>query len=106
MTIKRRPYGTGHAYYVDGEKVPGVTTVLKVLPLNLADWAARCAADYALDHWDELSEAKPSERHNLLRYARLKVKDAAARRGTEVHALGEALAAPAEGEEPPKVPPE
>jgi len=107
MTIQRRRAGSGHAYYVDGEKVPGVTTILKVLPLNLADWAARCAADYALDHWDELCDAKPSERHDLLRYARLKVKDAAARRGTEVHALADALTQPlAEGEEPPRVPPE
>jgi len=91
MTIKRRAYGTGHAYYVDGEKVPGVTTVLKVLPLNLAGWAARTTAAYALDNWAELSEVRPSERLSLMTNARLKVRDAAARRGTEVHRLGEAL---------------
>jgi hypothetical protein len=96
VTISRRKYGTGHAYYVDGEKVPGVTTVLKVLPLNLAGWAARTTAEYALDNWATLSEMPPSQRLRAMEGARNKVRDAAARRGTEVHKLGEALA---EGQE-------
>jgi hypothetical protein len=95
MTIKRRRYGSGHAYYVDGEKVPGVTTVLKVLPMTaLVGWAARVTAEYALDNWDALSGLKPSERLQALKDARHEARDAAARRGTEVHRLGERLAAP------------
>jgi hypothetical protein len=91
MTIKSRKFGTGHAYYVDGEKVPGVTTVLKVLPLNLAGWAARTTAEYALDNWATLSDMTPSARLRAMEGARHGVRDRAARRGTEVHKLGEAL---------------
>jgi hypothetical protein len=92
MTVKRRKFGTGHAYYVDGEKVPGVTTVLgDTVPKNLTDWAARCAADHAIDYWPELEQLRPSERHKRLHYAYRDERDAAARRGTEVHRLAEQL---------------
>lgn len=104
MAIRRRKYGTGHAYYVDGEKVPGVTTVLKVLPLNLAGWASRVTAEYALDNWDTLAGLKPSERLREMTGARGRTLDRAARRGTEVHRLAAQLAEPPEllldGEEP------
>jgi hypothetical protein len=106
MAIRRRKYGSGHAYYVDDEKVPGVTTVLKVLPLNLAGWAARETAAYALDNWAALSETKPSERLRLMEGARNQVRDRAARRGTEVHRLAEELVSPElvlDGEESPGV---
>jgi hypothetical protein len=107
MAISRRKYGTGHAYYVDGEKIPGVTTVLKVLPINLAGWASRVTAEYALDNWATLSEMPLSERLREMTGARGRTLDKAARRGTEVHRLAEQLVAePAEltlDEEPPGV---
>jgi hypothetical protein len=93
VTVKMRRYGTGHAYYVDGAKVPGVTTVLgATMPKNaLVDWAARKAADEVIDYWAELVELRPSERYNRVRGAHNRDRDRAARRGTEVHKLAEAL---------------
>lgn len=94
MAVKRRKFGTGHAYYVDGEKVPGVTTILKMTPNSaLVGWAGRVTAEYALDFWDELAEVKPSERLRRMQAARFDVRDKAARRGTEVHRLAEGLVA-------------
>src|SRR5215467_13092822 len=95
MTVKRRRYGlTGHGYAIDGEKVPGVTSVLKALPMDaLVGWAARVTAEYALDYWDELSEERPSVKLSRLMGARNTVRDAAAKRGTEVHALARGLVA-------------
>jgi hypothetical protein len=94
MTVKRRKYGTGHAYYVDEVKVPGVTTIIgDTTPKNLTDWAARSAADFAIDNWDELLAMRPSERHKALHYAYRNDRDKAGRRGTEVHRLAERLVA-------------
>lgn len=94
MTIRRRKYGTGHAYYVDEVKVPGVTTIIgDTTPKNLTDWAARSAADFAIDNWDELLAMRPSERHKALHYAYRNDRDKAGRRGTEVHRLAERLVA-------------
>jgi len=94
MSVNRRKYGpTGHGYTIDGSKVPGVTSILReTLPKGgLTDWAARCAADEAIDCWEELAELRPSERHKRLHYAYKHERDTAARRGTEVHRLAEAL---------------
>jgi len=95
MTVKRRRVGTsGFSYTIDGIKAPGVTSVIGMVPKNLTDWAARCAADYATDHWAELA-AMPllSERNKLIASAHHEVRDSRAKRGTEVHKLGEALVA-------------
>lgn len=94
MTIKRRRYGrTGHGYQIDGEKVPGVTTIIgATVPKNLTDWAARSAADHAINYWDELAALLPSERHNRLHWAYRDDRDQAAKRGTEVHRLASGLA--------------
>ncbi len=94
MTVKRRKYGTGHAYYVDEVKVPGVTTIIgDTTPKNLTDWSARCAADFAIDNWDELLAMRPSERHKALHFAYRNDRDKAGRRGTEVHRIAERLVA-------------
>ncbi|MBO0866536.1 MAG: hypothetical protein J2P16_15865 [Mycobacterium sp.] len=93
MSIVRRNHGRGHSY-LDGEnKLPGVTTILgDTLPKKaLIDWAGRTTANYAIDFWDELCELSPSKRLDRLNRARFEEKDTAARRGTEVHRLGEAL---------------
>lgn len=94
MTVKRRKYGTGHAYYVDDEKYPGVTTVLGMLPKDgLIGWAARATAEYAIDYWDELARLRLSQRLNKLRKAMYEDRDAAGHRGTEVHRLARHLIA-------------
>ncbi len=43
--------GNGHSYYLDGEKVPGVTTIISNgIPKNgLIDWAARGPADFVIN---------------------------------------------------------
>ena len=92
MSVKRSRAGSGHSYRVDGERVPGVTSILKALPNDsLIGWAAKATAEYALDNWDELTAMRPSEKLNTLIGSRYKGRDAAARRGTEVHRLGELL---------------
>jgi len=94
MPFKRRNAGRGH-YYVDedGTRFDGVTTLLgEGLPKPaLVNWAANTTADYAVDHWDELSRNTISERINKLRRARFAERDRAAKRGTEVHTLAERL---------------
>lgn len=85
--------GKGHSYLLDGEKVPGVTTIIgDGLPKPaLINWSANTTAEYAVDRWDELAELSVSERLNRLKKCRFEDRDAAARRGTEVHNLAERL---------------
>ena len=90
----RRNHGSGHSYYLDGAKIDGVTTILSTgLPKNgLIQWAADCAADLACDEWDTLAELPLSERRKRLAKAPAARRDAAAVRGTRVHALADTLA--------------
>jgi hypothetical protein len=92
--IRRKDTAKGH-YYMDAEgtRVPGVTTILSGgLPKPaLINWAANSTAEYAVDHWDELTSLSTSQRLKKLQGARYEEKDRAANRGTEVHALAEKL---------------
>lgn len=93
--IKRIDRGKNH-WYVDTDtdiKVPGVTGHLdKGVPKPaLVNWAGSATAEYAVDHWDELSEMTPSVRLKTLQGARYAAKDAAANKGTKVHDLAERL---------------
>ena len=94
MAIARVNSGGGHSYTIDGTKVPGVTTIIgDALPKPaLINWAGNVTAAYAVDHWPELGELPPSQRLERLKKAKYEDRDQAARRGTEVHALAEALA--------------
>ncbi|WP_158884080.1 hypothetical protein [Amycolatopsis anabasis] len=101
--IRRRNHGRGHSYVdANGVKVPGVTTILSegVPKPALINWAANTTAEYAIDHWDQLAELAPSARLKELTGARFADRDAAAKRGTEVHRLAEQLVAGAEVEVP------
>lgn len=90
--LVRRNHGRGHSYSLDGIKVPGVTTVTGNLPKTaLIEWAGRVTAEYAVDHWDELGAQPLSTRLNTLTRARYSASSKAALRGTEIHALGEAI---------------
>jgi hypothetical protein len=44
--------GSGHAYYLDGEKCPGVTTIIgNGVPKNgLIGWSARMVSDFVVNH--------------------------------------------------------
>jgi len=94
--IRRVDTAKGH-YYKDaqGSRVPGVTTIQdKGLPKPaLINWAGDATAEYAIDHWDELGALAPAARLKRLKGARYEAKDAAARRGTEVHRAAEQLLA-------------
>lgn len=90
----RRNYGRGHGYKdANGIKVPGVTTLLsKGLPKPaLVNWAARTAAEYAVDNWDTLTQAPISERLDQIRNAPNSSKNAAALRGTKLHDAAQQL---------------
>lgn len=90
--LVRRRYGrTGHGYLLDGDKVDGVTTVLNALPKQLKQWAADCAANHAVEHWEELAALPVTKRLDRIRYAHKDVVNRAALRGTEIHNLGERL---------------
>lgn len=82
-----------HHYYLDEQRLPGVTTILSLgLPAPaLVEWAAKTTAAYAVDHWDELSNIGAVQRFETLRRARWDVSTAAALRGTEIHELAWAL---------------
>jgi hypothetical protein len=56
------------------------------------EWAGNFTAEYAVDHWEELAGVSVSERLTTLKRSRYSERDAAARRGSEVHALAQRLA--------------
>ncbi|MBM4592368.1 hypothetical protein GS909_06955 [Rhodococcus hoagii] len=91
--MQRIDNGKGHWYKLDGEKADGVTTLLGngIPKPALINWAGNTTAEYAVDNWEELSALSPSARLNELKKSRFKVRDAAAKRGTEVHALADLL---------------
>ena len=97
MTIQRRNHGRYHSY-VDletGQKIPGVTKITgDGLPKPaLVNWAADATAEYAVDHWADLTALPPSKRLKELKGARYADRDTAANRGTQVHKLAQRLVA-------------
>lgn len=90
--IRRIDRGRTHWYTdADGNRVPGVTTILSngVPKPALINWAANTTADYAVDNWQDLTDLGPAKRLDRLKKARFEDRDNAARRGTEVHRLAE-----------------
>lgn len=79
--------GRNHSYLLDGEKVPGVTTILNGgFPKQaLVGWAAKACANEVRGRWRELADLDPDERFELVRTAPDRDRDEAARRGTEAH---------------------
>lgn len=92
MTARLHVTPKGRVYKIDGEPVPSVTTILNALPKELKQWAADCAANFAVEHWEELAEQPITKRLDRMRYAHRDVVKAAALRGTEIHDLGERVA--------------
>jgi len=97
MTIKRRNYGKGHGYTIDGNKVKGVTTLIKGgLPApGLMYWSARTVAEYVADnpeqirgHLDNLSR---DQLVAMLKEVPWEKRDQAAVNGTAVHSIAEKL---------------
>lgn len=99
--LKRRNYGRGHGYTIDGEKVLGVTSIIDVLDKPaLRNWYAEQAAKRAVDDWDRIAEMPISERLEYIRWGPRDTVRAAAIRGTEIHDLGHKLATGAEVDVP------
>jgi hypothetical protein len=93
LRFTRRNYGSGHGYSLDGERIPGVTTVVgKLGKPALTGWAARMAAEYAVDHWGELAGLGPTARLGAIKGAADRASRVAMTRGSRVHAFGAALA--------------
>lgn len=92
--FKRRNYGRGHSYYLGDRKLDGVTTLISNgLPKPaLVKWAANSAADLACDEWDDLAKLPVSERRKRIAGAPDAKRNAAAVKGTRIHALADKLA--------------
>lgn len=99
---KRIDSGRGHWYKLDGEKTTGVTTILSdgVPKPALTHWAAKAVATFAADNLELIGQLDRDARIDLLKGSPYRDRDAAARRGTEVHALGEKLVSGEEVEVP------
>jgi hypothetical protein len=90
----RKNYGRGHAYYLDGRKLDGVTTIIgNGLPKPaLVKWAANTAAELAVNEWDTLAGMPVADRLKRISGAPNAARDTAAVKGTRVHALADKLA--------------
>lgn len=93
--------GRGHTYRIDGQRVPSVTGVMKMLdkPALIA-WAARMSAGYAVDHWDELAGMAVSQRYRLIEDARFERNREAKEKGKRIHSLAEKLGIEGEAQPP------
>jgi hypothetical protein len=91
--IARRNHGRWHSYRVDGAKVPGVTTITGYFKSGaLAEYPGKATREYAVNHWGELSALGPADRLKALSEAQWADRDAAAGRGTTIHAIAARLA--------------
>lgn len=95
---RRRNYGNGHGYYLDGREIKGrgVTTIIGGgYPKNgLQYWAAREVAAAAVDErdiWEPLAARAREAAWEYLKEAPFRDRDEAARKGTDVHRLAERL---------------
>lgn len=102
--VRRINRGRGHSYTIDGQKVTGVTTLIKGGRPNeaLKYWAAKEVAQYVVTHLHELLDYEDNldGLFNLLRRVPDSVRNAAAVRGTKLHVLAEKLVDGAEVELP------
>lgn len=92
--LVRRNYGRNHGYRIDGTKVLGVTSVVGVLDKPaLIQWAAKQAAELAVNEWDRLGDLPVAQRLEELSRAHRKTSTTAANRGTEIHRYADKLLA-------------
>ena len=95
--VERKKFGKAVHHYetLDGQRIPGVTTILSdaVPKPALVGWGIKSVAEFAVDHWDELAGMPPAKRLAALKGAPYADRDAAANKGTEIHALAARLVA-------------
>lgn len=85
-----------HAYFLDGKRIPGVTTLLnKGIPKPaLVYWSSKMVAEFVADNPDQVEQLRTMGRGPMV--AALKgvpwaKRDEAAIRGTDIHALAEQI---------------
>jgi hypothetical protein len=90
-TYRGKP--THHYEDANGQRIPGVTTILdKGMPKPaLVPWGIKSVAEYAVNNREQLAGLAPTEMLKELKGAPYRERDAAAKRGTEVHNLAERL---------------
>ena len=96
MSAGLKFYDASHRYKLDGEWVPGVTTVLGVLNKPaLTKWAASQVAEYVADHPEAVEHLRDMGRAPMvgaLKEVPWQKRDDAALRGTTFHDLAERIA--------------
>lgn len=84
-----------HGYWLDGKRVPGVTTIIGVLNKPaIAKWAASQVAEYVADHREaieHLYEAGRGPMVGALKETPWQKRDDAAERGSKLHDYAERL---------------
>lgn len=94
MSIQRINGSRGHWYKIDGQKVDGVTTLIKdgIPKPALISWAAKSVAEYVADNMGAVTGMRDMGRDqivNALKGVPWSNARTAAAKGTEVHALAE-----------------
>jgi hypothetical protein len=89
-------YEASHRYKLDGQWVPGVTTILGVLDKPaIPKWAAAQVAEYVADHADAVEHLRDAGRGPMvaaLKEVPWQKRDDAASRGTSFHDIAEHIA--------------
>lgn len=83
-------YPKSHRYRLDGQWVPGVTTMMKGVPKQLEYWSARYVAEWVADHRDEVTNLWSGGRAPMVGFLKelpWEKRDTAATRGNVVHAI-------------------
>ena len=102
--FERKNQGSSHSYLLDGQRIPGVTTVIGILDKPaLVNWAAEQSASYAVENWDTLSGLPVMERAKRIQGARYQTNRKAVVKGNRMHALGERLAHGETVDAPPEI---
>jgi hypothetical protein len=87
LAVTRLDGSRVYRHPVTTEEVPSVTTILRVIAKpNVTRWAARKAAEYAIEHWAELEDMPDPEAIARISGAHEEISGAARDIGNEVHA--------------------
>lgn len=93
--FQRHNRGRYHTYSLDGQRLPGVTTLINagVPKPALIGWAARVAAEYTADNIDSIARLERDAIIDLVKSAHNRARNTAGAKGTEIHRIARALAA-------------
>lgn len=89
--------GYGHSYLLDGQKVPGVTTILSdTVPKPwMGPWTAKECATFVADKFEAVQALHPDRMAiiDMVKGAANRKRDFAALRGTQIHGYAERIVA-------------